>query len=94
MTNIVELMARAEAQRMGCAWSGMCDADNTECDCRANIRATLTALQDAGYAIVPVEPTDDMMAAVDCVGEKRKWLSGRAWEAGYRAMIAATPKVM
>lgn len=33
------------------------------------------------------EPTEAMMAAVDCGGEKKEWLSGKAWRAGYQAMI-------
>lgn len=35
------------------------------------------------------EPTEAMMAAVDCAGVKAEWLSGKAWAAGYRAMIDA-----
>lgn len=42
-----------------------------------------------GYVLVPVEPTEAMMDAVDCAGEKRNWLSGKAWIAGWKAMITA-----
>lgn len=35
------------------------------------------------------EPNKEMMAAVDCAGIKETWLSGRAWLAGYQAMIDA-----
>lgn len=43
---------------------------------------------DARAAIEAMrEPTDAMMAAVDCAGEKADWLSGRAWTAAWQAMI-------
>lgn len=45
----------------------------------------------AGFVRVPVEPTEAMMAAVDCDGDRRSWPSGRVWEHAYRAMIAARP---
>jgi hypothetical protein len=35
------------------------------------------------------EPTQEMMAAVDCGGEKAEWLSGRAWKTGYTSMVEA-----
>ena len=37
------------------------------------------------------EPTEAMMEAVECVGDKKDWLSGRAWKSGYRSMHAASP---
>jgi hypothetical protein len=33
------------------------------------------------------EPTEEMMAAIDCGGDKSEWLSGRANKSIYRAMI-------
>ena len=38
------------------------------------------------------KPTEAMMEAVDCGGEKRSWLSGKAWETGYKTMIDAILK--
>lgn len=32
-----------------------------------------------GYTIVPLEPTEAMMATVDCAGDKRDWPSGQMW---------------
>lgn len=37
------------------------------------------------------EQTEAMMEAVDCGGDKKDWLSGRAWKSGYRSMHAASP---
>ena len=43
----------------------------------------------AGLAVVPRVPTDAMLAAVDCGGAKADWPSGRAWRAGWAAMVEA-----
>ncbi len=43
-----------------------------------NARAAIEAMR---------EPTDDMMHAVGCGGERKEWLSGQAWRASYQAMI-------
>lgn len=55
------------------------------------IAAADAAMEAAGFVRVPVEPTEAMMAAVDCDGDRRSWPSGRVWEHAYRAMIAARP---
>jgi len=38
------------------------------------------------------EPTEAMLAAVDCAGQKRDWLSGHSWVVGYKSMIRAALK--
>lgn len=35
------------------------------------------------------EPSEAMLEAVDCGGEKRSWLSGKAWIQGWQNMIDA-----
>jgi hypothetical protein len=45
---------------------------------RAIARAAIEAMR---------EPTEAMMAGVDCAGEKAEWLSGKAWKVGWQAMI-------
>ena len=54
-----------------------------------DVRSILAALDVSGFVVVPREPTEAMMAAVECVGEKRMWHSGQAWLAGWAVMIAA-----
>lgn len=34
-------------------------------------------------------PTNEMLEAIDCAGDKQHWPSGRAWIIGYTAMIEA-----
>lgn len=51
--------------------------------------AVLKRLNHEGFAVVHREPTEAMMAAVGCAGEKREWPSGRAWLAGWKAMVEA-----
>lgn len=50
--------------------------------------------QDMARAAIEAmrEPTQEMMAGVDCAGEKAEWLSGKAWKAGYHAMIDSALK--
>lgn len=57
---------------------------------KCRIADTERAIRCARAAIEAMrEPTERMMAAVDCGGEKANWASGRAWAIGYRAMIDA-----
>lgn len=48
-------------------------------------KAALAALR----AMKQHGPTEAMLRAVDCGGEKRMWNSGRAWIGGYAAMLQA-----
>lgn len=58
------------------------------------LRYAPSAIEATGkWRVVPVEPTEEMFAAVDCAGEKRDWPSGRAWKEGWSAMLRAAPKV-
>lgn len=46
----------------------------------------------AGWKLVPIEPTEEMKASVDCAGEKWSWLSGQAWASGWKSMVGAAPQ--
>ena len=50
-----------------------------------------TTIRAAGWAVVPVEPTDEMRSAVN----RADWSSDTDlhWSDGYRIMIAAAPGV-
>jgi hypothetical protein len=54
-------------------------------------KATIAAIRAAGWAVVPVEPTDKMMEAV----LRADWASHTdlLWADAYRIMIAAAPGV-
>lgn len=51
-------------------------------------QAAINALTEAGYAIVPIEPTPEMVRAVDDEDSDKYVARGRAVSA-YRAMIKA-----
>jgi hypothetical protein len=57
----------------------------------AEAEAALTAIRAAGWAVVPVEPTDKMLEAV----LRADWASHTdlLWADGYRIMLAAAPGV-
>ena len=65
-------------ERVALAISGSDDPVNILAIHRSRARAAIEAMR---------QPTPEMMAAVDCAGIKETWLSGRAWLAGYQAMI-------
>jgi hypothetical protein len=52
--------------------------------------AVIRDLAQRGFAIVPLEPSEKMMEAIECGGEKRQWPSGRSWLSGWRKMIKAS----
>ena len=54
-------------------------------------KAALAAIRAAGWAVVPVEPTDEMRSAIN----RADWSSDTDlhWSDGYRIMIAAAPGV-
>lgn len=66
------------------------------------IRAALAAIEDAGYRIVPVEPTDEMLADADsaiprfepdiATGIRMMGVDGA--KLAWGAMLEASPKVM
>ena len=53
--------------------------------------AALAAIREAGWAVVPVEPTDKMLEAI----LRADWTSHNdlLWADGYRIMLAAAPGV-
>ena len=63
------------------------------CGCsKEAAEAALTAIRAAGWAVVPVEPTDKMIweaRAADWDASPERL----TWAAGYRAMLAAAPGV-
>jgi hypothetical protein len=78
MSEMRERVARAiHQERYGgqIPWGRFPDAEE---ECRQEARAAIEAMR---------EPTEAMMAAVDCGGEKADWLAGKAWKAGWQAML-------
>jgi len=73
------------------------DLDGWRNDCRDFARAALSALRAAGYAVVPVEPTEEMDEAGTDAGWKARqgYGSGGVYAADiYRAMLeAASPSL-
>jgi hypothetical protein len=64
MTDIAEIMARAMLQSLrdakaGIAYTGY-RVSTGEVDLESFARAALTALQESGYVVVPVVPTEEM----------------------------------
>lgn len=79
------------------AWmSGKCPLDSVTIDGDVDLvkaaRAILTTIKEAGYAIVPVRPTEEMLRAVDDEDEDKFVARGRAVSA-WQAMIAASPQI-
>lgn len=63
------------------AWSDVGDGqDESRAIYREEARLAIEAMR---------QPTPAMMDAIDCGGIKEAWLSGRAWLAGWQAMIDA-----
>lgn len=56
-------------------------------DYTPSAHVVITALEAAGYAIVPIEPTADMLASVDDEDSDKYVARGRAYSA-WKAMIA------
>ncbi|MGV1682933.1 hypothetical protein [Sphingopyxis sp. NJF-3] len=80
MTNIIETMARAMQESR--AWPAVYSGGTAE----VLARAALAALTEAGFAIVPVEPTLEMSSAgLEAIIDLH---CGEA-PAAYRAMIEA-----
>jgi len=70
MTRVLEVM-KAAICSVGCLSmrrEGRCASEDGTCLVERGTeqiaRAVLTALDDAGYVVLPREPTDDMVAAV------------------------------
>lgn len=61
MTNIVETIARAMQE--SAAWPAVFGAGSAE----TLARASVTALEAAGYVVVPIEPTEAMLEAAEHV---------------------------
>lgn len=78
-------------------WEGESDALRE--DWRRIILAALSALEAAGYRVVPVEPTEAMCEAGENSGflmwspEPGEGLDGADMETAWTAMLAAAPKV-
>lgn len=86
MTNIVEITASKLEVRTGT------HCDNCEAmlpfDCQDLAQAAITALHDAGFVIVPLEPTMEMSDAGFCTLDGQADCSCSA-DRAYRAMINA-----
>lgn len=78
--DIVEVMARAIEQR----------SREPKWTLYDGIRAALTALEQAGYAVVPVEPTEEM-AAVGTIAFHDSYTRAPIARAVYAAMLSARP---
>jgi hypothetical protein len=52
-------------------------------------RAVLAAIEAAGYAVVPLEPTPEMMARQDPYSD---WLDRNQWTIVWQEMLAARPR--
>ncbi len=84
MSEMLERVARAICCPEGCSGD---TGSGKPCDIAREDR---TSMEQARSAIEAMrQPTEEMMAAVDCAGVKETWLSGRAWLSGYTAMIDA-----
>ena len=94
MKELIEAMAEAAAYKYGAA-GPCCDWDYEEI-----VRAALSAALERGYRLVPVEPTEEMVAKggegidgnVDYDRDDLT-ISEEDALAAYRAMIAASPGV-
>ena len=100
MTDIRETIARAYAKATKCGAPPCCQT----CSCVRESAAILTALHDAGLAIVPVEPTREMIEAGNDVSSE----AGAIWMPSdgidfdgpycgldvYRAMLSAAPETI
>ena len=86
---LVERVALVLKRRNGCDKHEGCETRNVVggCACRDDARAAIATIAEAIK-----DPTEAMMEAVDCGGDKKDWLSGRAWKSGYRSMLAAAPE--
>ena len=94
MTNLVETVARA----IGETAYGFVDPcmTNTWASSHDLARAALTAIEAAGYRVVPVEPTERMEMAGKCelvTHEMPVWGAKYIAKMAYTAMLAAAPKV-
>jgi hypothetical protein len=52
-------------------------------------RTVLAAIEAAGYAVVPLEPTPEMMARQDTYSD---WIDRNQWTIVYQEAIAARPR--
>lgn len=90
MTEMIERVARAiqrvREQNGAPAYDGLDDLFD-----RGTAQLLRDELADEARAAIKAmrEPTEAMMHAVDCGGEKRDWASGKAWSLGWCAMIDA-----
>lgn len=86
---VVEIMAKAD---WGDGWGFLHPMDQD--DSRRQMRAALAAIRDAGYAVVPVRPTPEMLTAAgaspDGVGARGgvDW-RGRMLPKYWTAMVTA-----
>lgn len=97
MDDLRETLARALCNAL--VWNGICPCLQDECepstDDYQNADAALAAIESAGFKIVPVEPTEEMvMAAVDalyCTSILNSEEIGRQVVTLHRAMLSASP---
>ena len=84
MTDLIERVARAICCPTGCR-TKPCVAQTGDCpiEAQAAITAYKAALADAGYVVVPREPTEEMVVA-GCRHENMGDMAGR-----WKAMINA-----
>lgn len=74
-----------------CGGQGYCPDYPSDAD-RLTARAILTTIKEAGYAIVPVRLTEEMLRAVDDEDEDKFVARGRAVSA-WQAMQSASPQI-
>lgn len=99
MTTLIETMAKrmedARANYYGVTPAA--DPPEERLDLmRAYVNAALTAIEAAGYRVVPVEPTERMEMAGKCelaTHEMPVWGAKYIAKMAYTAMLAAAPKV-
>ena len=85
MTDLVEVLARAISGRIYGDERIEHALPHTQEKMRQCARSALTALESAGYRVVPVEPTPEMKWAM--------FEQGDISINGYRCALAAAPKV-
>lgn len=92
MNDVVEVMARgiAERNRRACGLPPTEGGAAPSPTVKRDMYCALTALREAGFAVVPVEPTDAMIETAGALlwAGSRTQADAKALEV-YRAMIAA-----
>jgi hypothetical protein len=87
-----ELIDKMAARRQrGC--QTICPRSNQYCPCREPSVNALAAIRAAGWAVVPVEPTEEMIRATDSRNESFLWTDDEITKWEWAAMLAAAPGV-